>query len=53
METLHEEFLCAVPGRFVNIAITWLLAAQRGYFAAEDEIRAMDDNDNLENEFGL
>jgi hypothetical protein len=38
LETLREEFICSVSGRLVNIAINWLLAAQRNHFAREDEI---------------
>jgi hypothetical protein len=53
METHREECICAVSGRLVNVARTWLLAAERSYCGREDEIRAMDGNDNLEKDFGL
>jgi hypothetical protein len=53
MEMTRDEFICAVPGQLMNIAITWLLEAERSYFAREDEIRTMDGNDNSEKEFGL
>jgi hypothetical protein len=53
METLREDFICVAPKQLVKIAITWLLASQRSYFAREEMVRAMDGNDNPGKEFGL
>jgi hypothetical protein len=53
IETLREEFICAVSGRLVNIATNWLLAAQCSHFSREDEIRAMGNDDSPEKEFGF
>jgi hypothetical protein len=37
----------------VNIAINWLLAAQRNHFAREDEIWGIDGAEDRQKEFGL
>jgi hypothetical protein len=52
LETLRKEFICIISGRLVNIAINWLLAAQRSYWAREDEIRRIDGAENSQKEFG-
>jgi hypothetical protein len=53
LEALCEEFLCAISGRLVNISLKWMLAAQRSYFARENEIRERDGGENGEKEYGL
>jgi hypothetical protein len=53
LETLREEFLCAVFGRLVNINLKWMLGAQRTYFARDDEIRGGDGAENAAKEYGL
>jgi hypothetical protein len=53
MGTLREEFRCAVSGRFVNIGVNALPAAQRSFFAREDEIGVSDGIDTAENELGM
>jgi hypothetical protein len=53
LETLREDFLCAVFGRLVNINLKWMLGAQRGHFAREDELRGGDGAENVAKEYGL
>jgi hypothetical protein len=45
MEIPREEFICAISGRLVHIAVKNLFAAQRSFFAREDEIRAIETAD--------
>jgi hypothetical protein len=53
LETLREDFLRIVASRLVNISLKWMLEAQRGYFAREDEIRERDGDGNGQKEYGL
>jgi hypothetical protein len=40
-------------GTFNNIAVNWLLEAQRSDFAREDEMRGIDGAEDGQKEFGL
>jgi hypothetical protein len=53
LETLREEFLCAIAGLLVNIFLKWMLGARRCHFAREDEIRERDGDGNGRKEYGL
>jgi hypothetical protein len=52
LPNLGEEFICAVSGRLVNIAIKFLAQAERRYFAREDEIRR-DLSNEVTKDFGI
>jgi hypothetical protein len=53
MGTLCKEFICAVLGRLVNTAVNTLLAAQRSFFAREDDIGLSDGVDTAEKELRM
>jgi hypothetical protein len=53
LQTLREKFICSISGLLVNIALNWLLAAQRSYLARENEIRGIDGAENGQKKFGL
>jgi hypothetical protein len=52
LQTLREEFICAISGRLSNMRVQFLAKAQRRYFAREDEIRDPIEEDRVK-EYGM